>query len=956
MEDIMDKEWLYLSRVWILHIASGYFMENNQIHQIVDVQMLESRRMFEDFYAQRDEDPENPPDGRKKELESLVHDAETPLYPGCKAFTKMSDSVAMFKHKASHGLSDSGFDELISLVRDMLPENNTLPSSFYEMKKLVNTFDLGYEKIHACYNDCCLYRKELEHAEVCPKCGSSRWKVNKRTKKIEKKVPAKVLRYFPIIPRLKIMFGIDEMETQLRWHASNKSSDDKIRHPVDSLSWETINRRWPHFASDPRNIRLGLATDRFNPFKDLSSNYSCWPVILTIYNLPPSLCMLKESLMLSLLIPGPKQPGNDIDVFLAPLVDDLILLWNDGVEMYDAVTKCTFNLKAILMWTIHDFPAYGNISGWPVKGKIACPICREDTYSLWLKHGRKFAYMGHRRFLCFGHPFRKKKKTLLVRHNLDVMHVEKNICDSILDTLLDVKGKSKDGINSRKDLEAMNIRHDLHPESRGDKFYLPVAPHTLSKPEREMFCKRLANLRLPDGYGSNIGNCISMEELKIVGLKSHDCHILMQQLLPIALRGLLPKGARNSISKLCSFFNAICQRVVDRNNVEQLEEDVIEIVCMLEMYFPPSFFDIMVHLTIHIGREVSLCGPVQYRWMYPFERYMKVLKGYVMNRARPEGCIAEHYVVEENAMFCSKYITQAFEIGAKIVRNEEYGSDFLVVGRTISKGKPLVLSDDMLKVAHRYVLSNNTEVQPYIKMHMAELKSFDKRLERNETLLHKKHIDSFATWLDDKIKCQLLVDNVSSNLMWLARGPRCQSMSYSGFVINGLRFYTKDAEKSRQNSGILVEATTICRSSAKDNAHAVGQIIYYGVLHDVIILDYNAFHVPIFKCDWANIVNGIRREDGFTLVNLHEGLKQFENDPFILATQAKQVFYSRENETSSWYVALQAPSRDFHGSHMEEDTAYEITIPLDISQRNIDNLDDDENYARIGVEGFLCDP
>jgi hypothetical protein len=211
-------------------------------------------------------------------------------------------------------------------------------------------------------------------------------------------------------------------------------------------------------------------------------------------------------------------------------------------------------------------------------------------------------------------------QTLLVRHNLDVMHVEKNICDSIINTLLDVKGKSKDGINSRKDLEAMNIRHDLHPESRGNKFYLPTAPHTLSRAERQIFCKRLANLRLPEGYGSNIGNCISVEEYKIVGLKSHDCHILMQQLLPVALRRLLPKGPRNSILKLCSFFNEICQGVVDRNEIEQLEEDVAETLCMLERYFPPSFFDIMVHLTIHIGREVRLCGPVHYRWMYPFER------------------------------------------------------------------------------------------------------------------------------------------------------------------------------------------------------------------------------------------------------------------------------------------------------------------------------------------------
>ena len=83
---------------------------------------------------------------------------------------------------------------------------------------------------------------------------------------------------------------------------------------------------------------------------------------------------------------------------------------------------------------------------------------------------------------------------------------------------------------------------------------------------------------------------------------------------------------RRTIFRLCSFFNEICQRVVDKNKIETLEEEIIETMCMLEKYFPPSFFDIMIHLTIHLGREVRLCGPVQYRWMYPFERYYDLFK------------------------------------------------------------------------------------------------------------------------------------------------------------------------------------------------------------------------------------------------------------------------------------------------------------------------------------------
>lgn len=211
-------------------------------------------------------------------------------------------------------------------------------------------------------------------------------------------------------------------------------------------------------------------------------------------------------------------------------------------------------------------------------------------------------------------------QALLLRHNLDIMHIEKNVCESIIGTLLNVKGKSKDGLKARKDLEEMGIRQKLHVENKGTHFYLPSASHTLSKVEKQIFCSRLHDLKLPDGYSSNIANCVSLEECKLIGLKSHDCHVLMQQLLSVALRGLLPEGPRNAIFRLCTFFNQICQRVIDRNKLELLEEDVAETLCMLERFFPPSFFDIMVHLTIHLGREARICGPVQFRWMYSFER------------------------------------------------------------------------------------------------------------------------------------------------------------------------------------------------------------------------------------------------------------------------------------------------------------------------------------------------
>eukprot|EP00268_Persea_americana_P034904 TRINITY_DN34509_c0_g3_i5.p1 TRINITY_DN34509_c0_g3~~TRINITY_DN34509_c0_g3_i5.p1 ORF type:complete len:104 (+),score=10.44 TRINITY_DN34509_c0_g3_i5:260-571(+) len=100
-----------------------------------------------------------------------------------------------------------------------------------------------------------------------------------------------------------------------------------MHHPVDSSSWKQVDRKCPNFAREARNVRLGLATNRFNPFGNKNNSYSCWPVMVVPYNLPPSLCMRKEFTMLTLLIPRQYGPGHDIDVYLQPLVDELNDLW-----------------------------------------------------------------------------------------------------------------------------------------------------------------------------------------------------------------------------------------------------------------------------------------------------------------------------------------------------------------------------------------------------------------------------------------------------------------------------------------------------------------------------------------------------------------------------------------------------------------------------------------------------
>jgi len=169
-----------------------------------------------------------------------------------------------------------------------------------------------------------LFRGEYEKLDKCPICEESRWEHtnSEGTDDVEdggvkkKKVPRKILRYFPLIPQLQRLYMNDTTSAYMRWHTEELVKDGKVRQPADSLAWKHVDDTYPHFAFDPRNVRLGLASDGFNPFGMLNVTYTTWPVILIPYNLPPWLCLKQSYWMMSMLIPGPKSPGNNIDVYL----------------------------------------------------------------------------------------------------------------------------------------------------------------------------------------------------------------------------------------------------------------------------------------------------------------------------------------------------------------------------------------------------------------------------------------------------------------------------------------------------------------------------------------------------------------------------------------------------------------------------------------------------------------
>jgi hypothetical protein len=360
---------------------------------------------------------------------------------------------------------------------------------------------------------------------------------------------------------------------------------------------------------------------------------------------------------------------------MQPLVDELLSLWN-GVETYDAYRKKDFTMQVAYLWSIHDFPAYGNFSGWSTHGMLACPICLGDTKSFMLHNGRKPCWFDcHRRFLPEDHPFRFeanafRKDTivhddpprhltgeeilaqmntfvgdtdnygklhnwnfiscfwqlpyfhkLLLRHNIDMMHNEKNMAEAVLNTCLDIAAKSKDNAKTRRDLAEICSRPSQHlrqkPSGTWDR---PRGPFCIDKKDKPIILQWFKELKFPDGYTTNIRRGVNLTTKRILGLKSHDYHIFMERLLPVAFRGFLPNSTWTCLAELSFFYRQLCAKELSKEVVCSLEHQVVVLLCKMEKIFPPGFFNPMQHLIIHLPREARLGGPLQACWNYPFER------------------------------------------------------------------------------------------------------------------------------------------------------------------------------------------------------------------------------------------------------------------------------------------------------------------------------------------------
>ncbi|KAM3217080.1 hypothetical protein P3L10_026523 [Capsicum annuum] len=352
------------------------------------------------------------------------------------------------------------------------------------------------------------------------------------------------------------------------------------------------------------------------------------------------------------------------------------------------------------------------------------------------------------------------------------MHIEKNFCDSLLGTLLDIVGKSKDHVNSRYDLHEMGLRKELQPikDDNGGKVHLEKA-----------------YVKLPKRFASNISSRVQIDEMKVSGYKSHGAHFIMHHLLQVAVRKVLSKNVSLALIGLGNYFRAIYSKVVRKSDLDKMKAEIIDLECELEKIFPPTFFDIITYLPIYLVDEIKLGGPTHLRHIYPIERNLCNFKGFVRNQNTPEASIAESFLAKECLNFYSRY-------------------------------------------------------------------------------------------LDDRVKTKF---------------SRYPIEDEEGIQIEGAGFppiFPKIGHPIRSNKkrkGTPFDLDNQHFASARDPNPVDGIVIYYGVIEDIIEIDYWSFFIVVlFICDWFH-----NEVDEYGLTRINFNRKCSTDDPFVLASQVHQVFY-----------------------------------------------------------------
>ncbi|GJT33273.1 hypothetical protein Tco_0923692 [Tanacetum coccineum] len=420
-------------------------------------------------------------------------------------------------------------------------------------------------------------------------------------------------------------------------------------------------------------------------------------------------------------------------------------------------------------------------------------------------------------------------------------------------------------------------------QTKNGKCLKPQAAYSFTPENRKKFCQYIKGVKLPDGFGSCFKHKVTDNDTNITGLKSHDCHIMMQRLLPYGLQNYLPDKIEKPIIDLCSLFKQICSATL-------MEDDMLKA----------------------LKCEALEGGPIRPRWMFPFERYMKKLKGYVRNKAKPEGSIAEGYVVEEALTFSSHYFRDVTTKFNCLDRNVDPPSLNVSVS-----GVPIGMQIDwFIRSFIRFDAQDLKKVKWYLLHNSPEIDTY--RLFPNKTC--KKEFPRLV-WGRRSVNVQrrLMTDSEVSTtieLFALANGPSWTPNSRT-FVL------------------LAPDGVNVLWSASALRNHSSLSIL--------------SFKVALFRVKWFDTSNKGHKVNKLVLRNnmtqIDCSREAFKDDQYILVTQVKQVFYLEDKTKPYWKVVEHVNHKKFSdgGVIVVEDDPDIIhfnnssNLPLSTSLNDLDN-------------------
>jgi hypothetical protein len=250
-------------------------------------------------------------------------------------------------------------------------------------------------------------------------------------------------------------------------------------------------------------------------------------------------------------------------------------------------------------------------------------------------------------------------------HNIDVMHQECIVGESILCTCMAFTDKTKDNHKTMKDLAHLCNRSSPELKYSGSK---SRAPFCFKPKERKEVLIWLKILKFPNGYAAGFRRVVNLDSGKLSGVKSHDYHIFMERLLLVMFHGYLNDGVWQTLAELSHFYRQLCAKEIMKEMIEKLEKEISVLICKLEKIFPPGWFNPMQHLLVHLPYEAKLDGLQHYRWMYHIEWALKNLRAMIRNKARVEGCITEEFKLKEIVYFTSVYFIEHHNVNTPTMR------------------------------------------------------------------------------------------------------------------------------------------------------------------------------------------------------------------------------------------------------------------------------------------------